>query len=86
MRTHAENYEPFLDRPIKEYCDHHIEPYNVEAEHVGISALIDCVFLPANLAVEVIYLDRSAGDEVNVHQFGKMDDEKTPVLRLLYRP
>jgi ubiquitin thioesterase protein OTUB1 len=67
-------------------------PHGVEIDHVGLMALIDCLILPAGMAVEIIYLDRSAGDEVNVHRFEKLEGEgvltppDAPVLRLLYRP
>ena len=69
MKTHPEQYEPFLDRPVAEHCASQIEPYGVEIDHVGIMALIECLVLPARMAVEVIYLDRSAGDDINVHRF-----------------
>lgn len=86
MKTHQDDYQPFLlDQTVDEYCSVHVEPYGVEAEHVGINALIDCIFLPGDLSVEILYLDRSAGDEVNIHQFGKTENDRS-VLRLLYRP
>jgi ubiquitin thioesterase protein OTUB1 len=91
MKTHPAVYEPFLDRTVKEYCGNQIEPYGIEIDHVGLMALIDCLVIPAAFAVEVFYLDRSPGDEVNVHLFNKLDDATilppdSPVLRLLYRP
>ena len=92
MKTSPENYQPFLDVPVAEYCSSRVEPYAVEIGHVGLIALIDCLILPAGLAVEVIYLDRSAGDEVTVHRFEKVEGDgvltppDAPVLRLLYRP
>lgn len=92
MKHSPAHYEPFLDRPVAEHCGTHIEPYGVEIDHVGLMALIDCLILPAGLAVEIIYLDRSAGDDVNVHRFEKLDGDgvltppDAPVLRLLYRP
>lgn len=92
MKTRPDYYQPFLDRPVKVFCETQIEPYGIEIEHVGLMALIDCLILPAGLAVEVFYLDRSDGDEVNVHRFEDMETEgmitpiDAPVLRLLYRP
>jgi ubiquitin thioesterase protein OTUB1 len=91
MKTRPDYYQPFLDRPVKEFCETQIEPYGIEIEHVGLMALIDCLVLPAAFAVEVFYLDRSAGDEVNVHRFEDLAAETmtppdAPVLRLLYRP
>lgn len=54
-------------------------------------ALSECIIQPAGFAVEVIYLDRSEGDEVNIHRFDNSGDglvlpADAPVLRLLYRP
>lgn len=54
-------------------------------------ALIDCLIKPAGFAVEVHYLDRSVGDEVNTHRFEKNESEgvtppDAPVVRILYRP
>ncbi|KAF8536566.1 peptidase C65 Otubain-domain-containing protein [Trichophaea hybrida] len=92
MKSSPEHYEPFLDRPVADHCGSSIMPHGVEIDHVGLMALIDCLILPAGMAVEIIYLDRSAGDEVNVHRFEKLEGEgvltppDAPVLRLLYRP
>ncbi|KAI5842311.1 peptidase C65 Otubain-domain-containing protein [Tricharina praecox] len=92
MKSSPEHYQPFLSVPVREHCESQIEPYGVEIDHVGLMALIDCLILPAGMAVEIIYLDRSAGDEVNVHRFEKLEGEgiltapDAPVLRLLYRP
>lgn len=46
---------------------------------------------PAGIAVEVLYLDRSAGEEVNTYRFDPMDANgialtDAPTFRLLYRP
>jgi ubiquitin thioesterase protein OTUB1 len=92
MKARPGRYQPFLDCSVKEFCELQIEPYGIEIEHVGLMALIDCLVLPAGFAVEVFYLDRSLGDEVNVHRFQDPGDGEpptptnAPVLRLLYRP
>ncbi|KAL7268562.1 hypothetical protein RUND412_008812 [Rhizina undulata] len=91
MKTRSEFFQPFLGQTVEEYCETHVEPYAIEIDHVGLMALIDVLVLPAQFAVEVFYLDRSDGDEVNVHRFHKLEGEMiTPhdaaVLRLLYRP
>ncbi|KAF3314998.1 hypothetical protein TWF173_004214 [Orbilia oligospora] len=95
MKCHPDAYAPFLiDHPtIDDYCGAQIEPYGVQIDHLGIKALIDVLFFPANLSVEISYLDRSDSDEVNVHTF-EPDDGLKPnregqiesPLRLLYRP
>lgn len=87
-----EPYEPFIETSIAQYCDAHVEPYGVEIDHIGVNGLIDCLILPAGFAVEIIYLDRSFGEEVNIHRFEKMMDNKVitpsdaPVIHILYRP
>ena len=92
MKSRPAAYQPFiLDGTVEQYCANQIEPYQVEIEHIGMNALIDVVIRPAGFAVEIVYLDRSAGSEVNEHRFEptrKIDStnvEPTP-LRLLYRP
>ncbi|KAL8816544.1 MAG: hypothetical protein Q9191_008310 [Dirinaria sp. TL-2023a] len=67
-----------------------IDPYAVEIEHLGIQALFDAVIKPAGIAMEVLYLDRSAGEEVNTIRWS-VDDHSghylsIPTIRLLYRP
>lgn len=93
MKTHAETYQPFLpDKSVDEYCGTSIEPYQVEIEHLGMNALIEAVINPAGLAVEILYLDRSEGNEVNSHRFellgpdGQALNPHAPTIRLLYRP
>ena len=93
MKTHADDYQPFLeDRSVYEYCAANIEPYQVEIEHIGMKALIEAVMWPAGMSVEILYLDRSAGDEVNSHRFelqgpdGQALFPDAPTTRLLYRP
>ncbi|KAI9760339.1 MAG: hypothetical protein M4579_001743 [Chaenotheca gracillima] len=93
MKTHSEEYENFLENAtIDQYCSLAIEPYQVEIENVGITALTDVLLKPAGFALEVLYLDRSVGSEVNSHRFEATDYEGNPIdsnaqtMRLLYRP
>lgn len=91
MKTNATRYEPFIPGNIRQYCETQIEPYGIEIDHIGLMALSECLIQPAGFAVEVIYLDRSEGDEVNIHRFDNSGDglvtpADAPVLRLLYRP
>ena len=61
-----------------------------EIENVSMSALAAVLIQPAGLALEILYLDRSVGEEVNTYYFGASDQatESTPrpTFRLLYRP
>lgn len=91
MKTNAGLYVPFmLNETIDQYCSTKIDPYAVEIEHLGIQALFDAVIKPAGIAMEVLYLDRSAGEEVNTISWS-VDDHSghylsIPTIRLLYRP
>lgn len=81
-----------MGETIQQYCERHIDPFRVEMEHVGLNALIDAVIKPAGISVEILYLDRSEGDEVNTITFPIKDSSSrngfhaTPTIRLLYRP
>ncbi|KAI9784256.1 MAG: hypothetical protein M1816_000928 [Peltula sp. TS41687] len=92
MKTRTENYLPFLVGTVEDYCATQIEPYQVEIEHVGMNALIDVLVKPAGFAVEILYLDRSPGLEVNTHRFeetganGMPMYPDAPTIYLLYRP
>ena len=91
MKTHAGLYSPFmLNETIDQYCSTKIEPYAVEIEHLGIQALFDAVIKPAGIAMDVLYLDRSVGEEVNTISWS-VDNNSShylsiPTIRLLYRP
>lgn len=91
MKTNAALYLPFmLNETIDQYCSTKIDPYAVEIEHLGIQALFDAVIKPAGIAMDVLYLDRSAGDEVNTISW-QVDNSSghylsIPTIRLLYRP
>jgi ubiquitin thioesterase protein OTUB1 len=85
MQLQADRYAPFMDMSVTQYCLTRIDPANQEIEHIGLQALNDAVIAPAYIALEVLYLDRSAGDEVTPHRF--VDDaQHWPTLRLIYRP
>ena len=80
-----------MDLPLVEYCKNRIEPAVCEIEHIGISALVDVLVKPAGIAAEILYLDRSAGDEVTTYRFDPTDHsgmllQSPPTFRLLYRP
>lgn len=86
MKTRPTDYESYLETTLPQYCLMIIEPFNVELDDVGLKALIDCLVFPADFRVEISYLDRSAGSEVNVHSFESGENLFAPTLRLLYRP
>lgn len=87
MKTHQENYAGYMiGQTVDQYCDAHIMPMDSEIEHLGLSALKDVMLSPASFALEVMYLDRSVGDEVNLHRFDPISGYTAATVRLLYRP
>ena len=93
MRSNPDLYQPYIiDYTVDQYCAAKIDPFAVEIEHYGIQALFDAVISPAGIHIEVLYLDRSPGDEVNTISFpdpGNLTPSHyldIPTIRLLYRP
>lgn len=86
MKTHPDDYAPFvLPHTIEEYVGSYIIAHGQEIDHPGIAAITDVLLKPANIALDVIYLDLSEGDEVNVHQFSTSTGSAQGIS-LLYRP
>ena len=92
MKSNAESYAGFLSgMDVHTYCRIHIEPFQMEIEHVGLHALATAIINEAGMAIEILYLDRSAGGEVTPHRWPVLDangNERKggPTIRLLYRP
>ncbi|KAI9689171.1 MAG: hypothetical protein M1822_000909 [Bathelium mastoideum] len=85
IKTRVEDYQPFLmNEDVFSYCGRAIEPFRHEIEHIGVNALCDVLLKPALFSLEILYLDRTPGDEGNMYTF----DAEYPLahLRLLYRP
>lgn len=85
MALHPDDFEPFLEMSLDQYRQTRIDPTLQEIDQIGLQALTTGVIAPANVALEVLYLDRSAGDEVTPHEFVP-DATAKPTIRLLYRP
>ena len=92
MKSHDAFYADFLpDTDVHTYCETNIEPFSVELEHIGLQALATALINEAGLAIEVLYLDRSVGEEVTPHEFSVLDAagnvvKSASTIRLLYRP
>lgn len=90
MKINAALYESFLTNiTIDQYRAAQIDPHLVEIEHLGMQACIDAIMKPAGIAVDVMILDRSEGDEVNTISWEPETPSGNgiiPRLRLLYRP
>ena len=85
MHFNQNSYEPFLDTTVDEYRKTRIEAYAQEIDQIGLQVLTDGIIIPAGMTLEVLYLDRSQGDEVTPHPFGP-EALDLPTIRLLYRP
>lgn len=85
MQLRADQYEPFLEMTVEEYRIKRIDPTVQEIDQIGLQALTDAVISAANINLEVLYLDRSIGDEVTPHQFSSLPNAGH-LIQLLYRP
>ena len=86
MQFHPEQYQPFLEgMTVYDYCKTHIEAHAQEIDQAGLQVLTDGIIAPAGIALEVLYLDLSEGDEVTPHAFVP-NAADWPTIRLLYRP
>ncbi|KAL8906410.1 MAG: hypothetical protein Q9207_002071, partial [Kuettlingeria erythrocarpa] len=93
MKSNPERYMPYLEgMTIDHYCGTHIAPYSVEIDHIGLQACIDSILQPAGIAVQVLYLDQSAGEQGNEidlpSELATADAAygAAHTIRLLYRP
>jgi ubiquitin thioesterase protein OTUB1 len=85
MAANPSDYQPFLDIPLHEYRIARIDPYQQEIDQIGLQALTDGVIAPGGVAITVLYLDRSEGDQVTPHEFAPTLSS-SPTIHLLYRP
>lgn len=91
LKGNFAQYEPWITSSVDHYISDTIMPIDREIDHIGVSLLHDVLLKPANIVLEIAYLDRSEGVEVNVH---RMPDETIgqdpavlgPMIYLLYRP
>ncbi|KAF4122901.1 ubiquitin thioesterase protein OTUB1 [Geosmithia morbida] len=93
LKANAETYDPFIadNSGVQGYCAQSVELINREIEHLGIVALANVLLKPANLVLEIAYLDRSSGSQVNKYRLpeeanGQDESNLGPVIYLLYRP
>ena len=87
MKTRPQEYVPWLpDQTVEEYCKTSVDSIASEIDHVGLMALKDVFLAPAGITIEIHYLDRSAGSEVNIHRFSPGQYIEVGIIHLLYRP
>ena len=93
LKGNAAIYQDFIqsDLGVEGYCKEWLDAPNQEIDHLGIMLLIDVLLKPVGFAVEILYLDRSPGSQVNSHMFqdeqdGVPTNPGSPIIHLLYRP
>ncbi|KAK4189800.1 peptidase C65 Otubain-domain-containing protein [Podospora australis] len=93
LKGNTETYAAFVtdERGVDGYCSSTLERHHVEIDHLGLTLLVNVLLKPINFVLEVAYLDRSAGAEVNTYRFPEElngEDPRTlgPMIHLLYRP
>ncbi|KAI1803461.1 cysteine proteinase [Daldinia bambusicola] len=84
-------YEPWITGGAESYVQDTLLPIDREIDHVGVVLLHDILLKPANIILEIAYLDRSDGVEVNIHRMpeetnGQDPTTLGPIIYLLYRP
>lgn len=91
LKGNFAEYEAFIPGNVDGYCDEWIMPVDREIDHLGIVLLYNILLKPANIALEIAYLDLSEGTEVNCHRMpeeanGRDAAAVGPMICLLYRP
>ncbi|KAJ4157772.1 hypothetical protein NW754_009422 [Fusarium falciforme] len=93
LKGNAATYEAFVNDGIgiPAYCAQFVEIPDHEIEHLGIIALVNTLLKPAGQVLEIAYLDRSPGTQVNRYRFpdeanGQDPATLGPIIYLLFRP
>lgn len=93
LKMNVATYDAFVADigGIANYCSTNIEAVNKEIEHIGVSALVNVLLKPVNLALQVAYLDLSPGTAPNMYRFpdeanGQDETAFAGVIYTLFRP
>ncbi|KAI0425398.1 peptidase C65 Otubain-domain-containing protein [Xylaria sp. FL1042] len=91
LKGHHDQYASWLDTDIDTYLNTTVMPVNREIDNICVALVHDILLKPVNIVLEIAYLDRSEGAEVNVHRFpgeanGQDPSTLGPAIYLLYRP
>ena len=73
------------------YCQNNLELPGREIEHLGIIILYNVLLKPCGMVIEIAYLDRTPGPEVNTYRIPSEADGRDvstlgPMIYLLFRP
>lgn len=86
LKGNRDQYEAWCEDGVEAYCSSVIEPPEREIEELGIVLLVEVLIKPVGFILEIAYLDRSAGTQVNTHRFPESNNSMGPFIHLLYRP
>jgi ubiquitin thioesterase protein OTUB1 len=93
LKGHRDTYGDFISTGtgVDGYCQAVLERHGVEIDHLGLELLVNVLLKPIDFVLEVAYLDRSPGSEVNIYRFPKeansqLASDLGPTIHLLYRP
>ncbi|KAJ2973318.1 hypothetical protein NUW58_g8963 [Xylaria curta] len=91
LKGHSAQYQSWLDCSVDDFVNKTLLPVNREIDHMCVVLIHDILLSQANIVLDIAYLDRSDGTEVNVHRFpeeANRQDPSTlgPFIYLLYRP
>lgn len=85
LKGHRDEYGGFIDIGIDQYVQTVIDPIDREIDQMGVVLLVEVLLKPVGFTLEIAYLDRSPGDQVNTHRFPD-NNSGGPFMHLLYRP
>ncbi|ETS74174.1 hypothetical protein PFICI_14040 [Pestalotiopsis fici W106-1] len=91
LKGNLPQYEAFITGDATTYCDQWIMPVNKEIDQIALDLLFNVFLKPADIVLEIAYLDTSPGTEVNTHRWPDEAKSKDPaelgfMINLLYRP
>ena len=94
LKGNPDSFSQFVtadDLGVAGFCTNHLERPNAEIDHLGVVLLANVLLNPAGFVLEVAYLDRSAGSQVNTYRIpdeaqGRHPSELGPMIHLLFRP
>ncbi|KAK4447455.1 peptidase C65 Otubain-domain-containing protein [Podospora aff. communis PSN243] len=93
LKGHPDAFSAFItsDLGVSGYSTETIERPNIEIDHLGMMLLVEVLLKPVGFVLQVAYLDRSVGSQVNTYRFpeeatNRHVSELGPIIHLLFRP
>jgi ubiquitin thioesterase protein OTUB1 len=90
LKGNPNDFEPYIPGSISNYIDGTVMPVDQEIDAICVSLLVELLLKPANMVLDIAYLDRSEGAEVTNHRMpddaGQDSSNLGLTIYLLYRP